>query len=105
MCVSPGFFRTDFLDPTSVKYSDKGISDYAKPLADFRAFQDNRNHTQAGDPAKLAAVLLHLAKVEKPPVSFVAGSDAVEWAKGAIGQLQAQLDAWRDLSVSTDGTW
>jgi hypothetical protein len=38
-------------------------------------------------------------------VSFVAGSDVVEWAKSAIEQCQAQLDAWRDLSVSTDGTW
>jgi hypothetical protein len=64
-----------------------------------------RNHTQAGDPAKLAAVLLHLAEVEKPPVSFVAGSDAVEWASGAIKQQQARLDAWRDVSVSTGGQW
>lgn len=103
--VSPGFFRTDFLDSTSVKYSNKGISDYAKALADFRTFHDNRNHNQTGDPAKLAAVILHLAQVEKPPVSFVAGSDAVEWATDAIKQRQAQLDAWRNLSVSTDGTW
>lgn len=34
-----------------------------------------------------------------PPVSFVAGSDAVEWATGVITQQQTQLDAWRDLSV------
>lgn len=34
--------------------------------------------------------------------SFVAGSDAVEWAMNAI---KAQIDAWRDLSVSTDGDW
>jgi len=39
-----------------------------------------------------------LADNEKPPVSFVAGSDAVEWATtGAIKQRQAQLDEWRDL--------
>ena len=74
-------------------------------LDGFRAFHDERNHTQAGEPAKLAAVLLHLAQVEKPPVSFVASSDAVEWATGAIKQQQATLDAWRDLSVSTDGQW
>ena len=103
--VSPGFFRTDFLDPSSVKYSGKGISDYAQRLEEFRAFHDERSHTQAGDPAKLAKVVLHLAEVEKPPVSFVAGSDAVEWAQNSMKAFQAQIDEWRELSVSTDGVW
>ncbi len=103
--VSPGFFRTDFLDLSSVKYSKVGISDYSEALAEFRYFHDNRNHFQAGDPAKLASVVLHLVQVEKPPVSFVAGTDAVDWATSAINQKQDQLDEWRDLSVSTDGTW
>jgi NAD(P)-dependent dehydrogenase (short-subunit alcohol dehydrogenase family) len=103
--VSPGFFRTDFLDLSSAKYSGGAITDYAQTMAEFRAFHDDRNRTQAGDPAKLAAVLLDLAEREKPPVSFVAGSDALEWAAGAIQQQQTQLDAWRDLSASTDGIW
>jgi NAD(P)-dependent dehydrogenase (short-subunit alcohol dehydrogenase family) len=103
--VSPGFFRTDFLDLSSVKYSKAGISDYSEALAEFRDFHDNRNHFQAGDPAKLASVVLHLVQVEKPPISFVAGSDAVDWATSAINQKQDQLDEWRDISVSTDGTW
>ena len=103
--VSPGFFRTDFLDPSSVKYSGKGISDYAQRLEEFRAFHDERSHTQAGDPAKLAKVVLHLAEVEKPPVSFVAGSDAVEWAQNSMKAFQAQIDEWSELSVSTDGDW
>jgi NAD(P)-dependent dehydrogenase (short-subunit alcohol dehydrogenase family) len=77
MSVSPGFFRTDFLDPRSVRYAEGAISDYAKGAADFRAFHDNRNHTQAGDPAKLAAVILQLAEVEKPPVSL-------KWVQGLL---------------------
>ena len=44
---------------------------------EFRAFHDNLNINQAGDPAKLAEIHLHLAEVEKPPALFVAGSDAV----------------------------
>ncbi|XXY44324.1 SDR family NAD(P)-dependent oxidoreductase [Sorangium sp. So ce269] len=101
--VSPGFFRTDFLDASSVKYSGSAIGDYAKTMADFRAFLDDRNHKQVGDPAKLAGVILHLARVEEPPVSFVAGSDAVAFATGVIERQKAELDSWRDLSVSTDG--
>jgi NAD(P)-dependent dehydrogenase (short-subunit alcohol dehydrogenase family) len=103
--VSPGFFRTDFLDPSSLKYSGESIGDYAQRLEEFRAFHDQRSHTQAGDPAKLAKVILHLAEVEKPPVSFVAGSDAAEWAQNSMKAFQAQIDEWRELSVSTDGDW
>ncbi|MBB3112139.1 NAD(P)-dependent dehydrogenase (short-subunit alcohol dehydrogenase family) [Paenibacillus phyllosphaerae] len=90
--ISPGFFRTDFLDSSSVKYSNHTIADYDKPLADFRDFHDDRNHEQAGDPAKLAKVLLHLAEVEKPPVSFIAGSDGLEWVTEVHKNLQSQIE-------------
>lgn len=103
--ISPGFFRTDFLDSTSVKYSRNNIVDYAKPLAEFRDFHDNRSHNQAGDPVKFAGVILQLAQEEKPPVSFVAGSDGLEWANSVFKNQLTQLDAWRDLSISTDGDW
>ena len=104
--ISPGFIRTDFLDHSSVKYSEgQSISDYTKPLADFRTFMENRSHQQAGDPTRLAAVIVHLAEVENPPVSFVAGSDAVEMATTAIKTRQEQINQWRDLSISTDGNW
>jgi len=71
----------------------------------FRAFMHKRNHKQAGNPARLAKAIMKLADVEKPPVTFVAGSDAVEIATDAISLQKAQIDSWRDLSVSTDGTW
>jgi len=104
--ISPGFIRTDFLDSSSVKYSGApAVDDYAQPLAEFRAFMDERNHEQAGDPAKLAQAIVQLSNAENPPVSFVAGSDAVEWAQNAIKALQDQVERWRDLSVSTDGDW
>jgi NAD(P)-dependent dehydrogenase (short-subunit alcohol dehydrogenase family) len=103
--ISPGYIRTDFLDPSSVRYSGGGIADYAKAVADMHAFYANRSHNQAGDPAKLAAVIVRLASAADPPVSFVAGSDAVARASDALTQRQAQLEAWRDVSVSTDGAW
>jgi NAD(P)-dependent dehydrogenase (short-subunit alcohol dehydrogenase family) len=103
--VAPGFFRTDFLDPSSAKYTDNAISDYNEPLAQFLQFHHDRSHNQAGDPAKLGEVIVHLTEIDDPPVSFVAGSDAVEWALTAIEERREQVERWRDLSVSTDGTW
>jgi NAD(P)-dependent dehydrogenase (short-subunit alcohol dehydrogenase family) len=103
--VSPGYVRTDFLDASSLRFSGRGISDYAQAREDMRAFFEARNHNQAGDPAKLAAAILRLSELERPPVSFVAGSDAVAWAKGTFESRQAQVEEWRELSVSTDGRW
>jgi NAD(P)-dependent dehydrogenase (short-subunit alcohol dehydrogenase family) len=103
--VAPGFFRTDFLDPSSASYTDNAIPDYEQPLQAFLEFHHGRNRTQAGDPAKLGEVLVLLAEVDDPPVSFVAGSDAVEWALGAVADRQTSVEKWRHLSVSTDGTW
>jgi NAD(P)-dependent dehydrogenase (short-subunit alcohol dehydrogenase family) len=101
--VEPGFFRTDFLDQTSVQYGSRQIEDYAELSAQMKAFWDARNHAQAGDPAKLGRVLVDLAERAAPPLRFAAGSDAVAMIGGKIATLQAELDAWKDLSITTDG--
>jgi NAD(P)-dependent dehydrogenase (short-subunit alcohol dehydrogenase family) len=62
--VAPGYFRTDFLDASSVRYGAARIPDYSERMAQFRADAEATNHAQAGDPAKLGAVLVHLAEIE-----------------------------------------
>lgn len=104
-CVSPGFFRTDFLESTQVKYCTSAIDDYAQAIGGMKTFYEGKNHQQAGDPVKLAHAMLQLAALEKPPVSWVAGTDAVAFAQGVIKAQQEQLDAFKELSNSTDGTW
>ncbi len=101
--VEPGFFRTDFLDASSARYGAKRIGDYAELSASIRAGYEARNHRQVGDPAKLGAVIVDLASREAPPFRFAAGSDAVEIVGAKIDRLRSDLDAWRSLSVTTDG--
>ena len=100
--VEPGFFRTDFLDGSSVRYGTREIADYAGQSADLRATYDSYSHNQPGDPAKLAAAMVELADTPEPPRHFLAGSDAVEMAGGAVEQRRAEIAAWRDRSVATD---
>ncbi|MEN5364663.1 oxidoreductase [Brevundimonas intermedia] len=101
--VEPGFFRTDFLDATSVVYAANPIADYAEASAALRGFYEARSHNQAGDPAKLGQALVSLSNAENPPVRWAAGTDAIGMIEGKIAGLTTELEAWRDLSVSTDG--
>jgi NAD(P)-dependent dehydrogenase (short-subunit alcohol dehydrogenase family) len=101
--VEPGFFRTDFLEPTSVRHASHAIDDYAQVAADLKAFYDARSRNQAGDPLRLGQALVTLANAERPPVRWCAGTDALAMVQVKIDSLQGELDAWRDLSASTDG--
>ncbi len=101
--VEPGFFRTDFLDASSVRHTENPIADYAETSAAIRAFYDARSHNQAGDPAKLGQALVALAKAEQPPIRWAAGTDAIGVVGAKAAGLQAELNAWRELSASTDG--
>jgi NAD(P)-dependent dehydrogenase (short-subunit alcohol dehydrogenase family) len=102
--VEPGFFRTDFLDGSSVRYGQIEVGDYAEASAQRWAAFDDRSHRQAGDPAKLGAAIVDLASREKPRLRFAAGSDAVEIVADKIERLKAELKAWRPLSITTDST-
>jgi len=101
--VEPGFFRTDFLDESSVRFGAKPIEDYAEISAQIRAGYRDRNHQQAGDPAKLAAVIVELAARDKPLFRYAAGSDSAGVFAAKIERLQSELEASRPLSATTDG--
>ncbi|KQW84029.1 oxidoreductase [Brevundimonas sp. Root1279] len=101
--VEPGFFRTDFLEPTSVRHGASAIADYAAVSADLKAFYDARSRNQAGDPLRFGKALVTLADAPTPPVRWSAGTDALGMVQAKITSLQAELDAWRELSASTDG--
>ncbi len=100
--IGPGFFRTEFLGSQSVRYGEHSIADYAPMTAELGAFFAARDGQQAGDPAKLAEVLVTLAHHAEPPLRFSAGSDAVEMLRAKLDHLRRELDAFEALSRSTD---
>lgn len=96
--VEPGFFRTELLTKDSTRYAEPSIEDYRESTTATIAAWSGISGQQAGDPAKLAHALVHIAAMAKPPVRWVAGADAVEGAEGKARELLAQVDAHRDLS-------
>lgn len=103
--VEPGFFRTDFLDESSVRYGARKIADYEEAADGSVTDYERYNHQQPGDPVKLGKVLVELSALRYPPVRFVAGSDAVRWARIAYDRRHSLVDAFAALSSKTDGDW
>jgi NAD(P)-dependent dehydrogenase (short-subunit alcohol dehydrogenase family) len=100
--VAPGYFRTDFLDPSSLRFGGSTpIPDYAASTEARRQALANANHAQQGDPAKLGRVVVELAKNDKPPVHFPVGRDAVEVITEHHSRVLDEIAAWRGLSETT----
>lgn len=100
--VEPGYFRTDFLDSSSLSVSSRQVPDYEATAGKVRTVAAGLNHSQPGDPAKLANVLVTFAEAPNPPVRLPLGSDTIA-AIEAKHQADARiLSEWRTVSVSTD---
>ncbi|WP_258117068.1 SDR family NAD(P)-dependent oxidoreductase [Mesorhizobium onobrychidis] len=102
--VEPGFFRTDLLDAKNAKYGSGTIEDYAVEgsAEDMWSGYDGK---QQGDPAKLGNILVKIATMENPPKQFLAGSDALAAFKPALEARLEEVNAYEDLSRSTDGSF
>jgi len=100
--VEPGFFRTDFLDDTSLSRTAQQIEDYRETVCKTRAHAADVNHGQRGDTAKLAKAFIALANAPKPPLRLPLGSDTVERIQTKNAHVAEELAAWRALATSTD---
>jgi NAD(P)-dependent dehydrogenase (short-subunit alcohol dehydrogenase family) len=100
--VEPGYFRTDFLDASSLAVSAARIEDYSGTAGAVRGRAVDLNHAQPGDPDRLAAVLVDFADAPNPPVRLPLGSDTVAAIKAKHQADAAILADWRAVSVSTD---
>lgn len=98
--VAPGFFRTSFLDKGDELVSKNSIDEYhIETLVDrLRAM----NGKQPGDPEKLVAALITLAKEQNPPVHLLMGPDAYQMVMQKRIAEQEEFEAWKDLTLSTD---
>jgi NAD(P)-dependent dehydrogenase (short-subunit alcohol dehydrogenase family) len=100
--VEPGYFRTDFLDSSSLGATKERISDYAETVGRMREFAAGRNHQQPGDPKKLAQAFIQLANQSEPPVRLPLGTDTLTRIAEKNAFVEKETAKWRTLSVSTD---
>jgi NAD(P)-dependent dehydrogenase (short-subunit alcohol dehydrogenase family) len=100
--VEPGFFRTDFLDESSLARTAQHIEDYSESVGNTRAHAADVNHGQRGDPRKLASAFIALVNAKNPPLRLPLGSDTVERIETKNAFVARELAEWRTLATSTD---
>jgi NAD(P)-dependent dehydrogenase (short-subunit alcohol dehydrogenase family) len=101
--IEPRFFRTDFLDVSSARYTEVKNPQYQAGLEHLRTWLDGKSHQQGGDPAKLANVLLDLATKDQQPLHLLMGntpSSGWRTESAVIRQIPRNGEAYRNRRTS-----
>ncbi|CDY77534.1 3-oxoacyl-[acyl-carrier protein] reductase [Caballeronia glathei] len=100
--VEPGYFRTDFLDASSLVVAPDVIEDYDATSGEVRRVAARLNHSQPGDPKKLAAAMVTLVDAKTPPLRLPLGTDTLAAIARKNAYVEQETQTWRELSASTD---
>jgi len=98
--VSPGYFRTNFLD-ASLAVPANPIEAYAAVRASQSMHQDQINGNQPNDPEKAAAVLIAAAALDQAPLHLFLGDDAYQMVDQKIKNVVQEMEVLKALATST----
>ncbi len=100
--VEPGYFRTDFLDASSLQVVEEVIPDYDETSGHVRRRAASLNHNQPGDPEKLARAMIRLVDSPTPPLRLPLGTDTLKAIADKNDSVEQEIEVWKVLSASTD---
>lgn len=100
--VYPGPVRTDFLAQGVLGVAQRSIADYTEAQASLDLHLNGLHGQQAGDPEKVATLILQASRVAEPPIHLFAGKIANTLAEQKMQAVRKDLDAWRGASDATD---
>ncbi|WP_397448100.1 oxidoreductase [Pseudomonas sp. NA-150] len=101
--IEPGGFRTDWAGRSMVR-APRSIADYDDTFNVVRETRTKRSGHQTGDPVKAAAAMIAVVAAKEPPAHLLLGSDALQFVSAKLEQLQAEIEQWKALTLSTDVT-
>lgn len=101
MIVEPGPHRTEFASSKSARIAEP-IDDYGETVGAARDAFAELDGNQPGDPEQAARAIIAALDADNPPRRLPLGKMALTNIRAKLeGQLE-ELDAWRDLSATTD---
>lgn len=99
--VSPGYFRTNFLESSSLNVPKNPIHEYETVRQMQAAHENDINGNQPGDPEKAALAFIKTANMQNPPMHLFLGEDAYSLANLKIKSVQDDMEAVRDFASAT----
>lgn len=99
MAVEPGPFRTNYKG--SLAQVREAISDYAGTVGARRQEDVTEDGLQPGDPARAAQAIITAVQSPDTPLMLVLGPEALGWFRDSMKELNADVDAWEQTSLST----
>ncbi len=100
-CIEPGPFRTDWAG-RSLKQTPNRIADYADTAGVRLKGTAEGSGNQAGDPARAAEAMIRITESENPPRHLVLGAFGIDAVTNTLKATLAEVEAWRETSLSTD---
>jgi NAD(P)-dependent dehydrogenase (short-subunit alcohol dehydrogenase family) len=100
--VEPGYFRTNFLDGSSLQRTAMQIPDYEETVGQTRQIAVERNYQQQGDPTKLAQAMLQIVNADTPPLRLPLGTDTLQAIAEKNAYVEQETAKWHTLAESTD---
>jgi len=100
--VEPGYFRTEFLEGSSLVVSPRVLDDYAPSSGQVREAAKRISLNQPGDPLRLAQAMLALVESATPPLRLPLGTDTLQTIRDKHAFVERETVAWERLAASTD---
>ncbi|MBE9110722.1 SDR family NAD(P)-dependent oxidoreductase [Nodosilinea sp. LEGE 07298] len=98
--IEPGSSRTNFSSRALSTLSHQ-IDDYAQTSGKIVQRLQERDGKQPNDPAKAAAAMIQVVESDNPPLRLALGEDSVSLITQKLESMKAELEAWKDVSMST----
>ncbi len=98
--VEPGAFRTDW-GGSSMRILPVS-EDYEPTVGEMNRYRRAVDGQQPGDPARAAAIITEIARLDQPPLRLLLGSDALRIAGESAQAREAEAAEWAPVSRSAD---
>lgn len=99
--LEPGGMRTNWASRARSEHPTL-IAEYEPAVGAFLGALEAYVGNEAGDPKKIAQVILQLASHAEPPLHLLLGSDALYYVQMTETARKASDERWKDVSVATD---
>ncbi|KAF8918441.1 NAD-P-binding protein [Mucidula mucida] len=106
--IEPGYFRSKLIDPNNRQLYENRIEDYKPMISAMDEIFKSLDGNQPGDTKKLVEIIVDIAKGEgvaagkQIPRSLQIGTDCYSVLKQDLTERLQILEAWKDVSTSTD---